>query len=38
VAVIGLVVVVAGQLASAVFQSAYAQVVLVAIERGLTSF
>ena len=38
VAVIGLVLVVAGQLASAVFQSANAQLEMVAIERGRTSF
>jgi len=37
-AIIGLVLVVAGQLASAVFQSANAQLELVAIERGRTSF
>ncbi|MDP1911148.1 MAG: hypothetical protein Q8K85_22845, partial [Hyphomicrobium sp.] len=37
-AVIGLILVVAGQLASAVFQSANAQLELVAIERGRTSF
>ncbi len=38
VAVIGLVLVVAGQLASAVFKSANAQLEMVAIERGRTSF